>query len=153
MTHYWLLGPQFGRNWKKSVYVVVHPMDYGSRLPGFESLSSKVKKCSKHLRWTADNVQSKCPGQLPAEVVGLSIIMLAPFPPGGSLSSPNTSSSFLLFLLFSIQNVIATTILPFYTVQEESKNNAQLWMWLVMEVNSDAVRNNIALEPGMLGPG
>ena len=36
--------------------------------------------------------------------------------------------------------------------QSQSKNNAQLWMWLVMEVKSDAVKNNIALEPGMLGP-
>ena len=26
----------------------------------------------------------------------------------------------------------------------QSKNNAQLWMWLVMEVKSDAVKNNIA---------
>ena len=28
--------------------------------------------------------------------------------------------------------------------QSQSKNNAQLWMWLVMEVKSDAVKNNIA---------
>ena len=27
---------------------------------------------------------------------------------------------------------------------EQSKNNAQLWMWLVMEVNSNDVKNNIA---------
>ena len=27
---------------------------------------------------------------------------------------------------------------------EPSKNNIQLWMWLVMEVKSDAVKNNIA---------
>ena len=26
----------------------------------------------------------------------------------------------------------------------QSKNNTQLWMWLVMEVKSDAVKNNIA---------
>ena len=26
----------------------------------------------------------------------------------------------------------------------ESKNNAQLWMWLVMEVKFDAIKNNIA---------
>ena len=26
----------------------------------------------------------------------------------------------------------------------QSKNNAQLWMWLVMEVKSDAIKNNIA---------
>ena len=30
-------------------------------------------------------------------------------------------------------------------------NNTQLWMWLVMEVQSDAVKNNITQEPGMLG--
>ena len=27
---------------------------------------------------------------------------------------------------------------------DQSENNAQLWMWLVMEVKSDAVKNNIA---------
>ena len=27
---------------------------------------------------------------------------------------------------------------------EPKQNNAQLWMWLVMEVKSDAVKNNIA---------
>ena len=26
----------------------------------------------------------------------------------------------------------------------QSKNNTQLWMWLVMEVKSNAVKNNIA---------
>ena len=35
---------------------------------------------------------------------------------------------------------------------EPSKNNTQLWMWLVMEVKSNAVKSNIAYEPGMLGP-
>ena len=34
----------------------------------------------------------------------------------------------------------------------QSNNNIQLWMWLVMEVKSDAVKSNIASEPGMLGP-
>ena len=34
----------------------------------------------------------------------------------------------------------------------ESKNNAQLWMGLVIEVRSNAVKSNIAQEPGMLGP-
>ena len=32
------------------------------------------------------------------------------------------------------------------------KNNTQLWMWLVMEAKSGDVKNNIAQEPGMLGP-
>ena len=36
--------------------------------------------------------------------------------------------------------------------RNQSKNNIQLWMWLAMEVKSDSVKNNIALEPGMLGP-
>ena len=36
--------------------------------------------------------------------------------------------------------------------QSQSKNNTQLWMWLVMEVKSSAVKSNIALEPGMLSP-
>ena len=28
--------------------------------------------------------------------------------------------------------------------RSQSKNNAQLWMWLEMEVKSDAIKNNIA---------
>ena len=28
--------------------------------------------------------------------------------------------------------------------QSQSKNNTQLWMWLVMEVKSDAVKSSIA---------
>ena len=35
--------------------------------------------------------------------------------------------------------------------QNQSKNNNQSWMQLVMEVKSDAVKNNIAQEPGTLG--
>ena len=35
---------------------------------------------------------------------------------------------------------------------KQSKNNTQLWMWLVMEVKSDAVNSSIAKETGMLGP-
>ena len=35
---------------------------------------------------------------------------------------------------------------------EPKPNNTQLWMWLVMEVKSDAVKRNTAEEPGMLGP-
>ena len=35
----------------------------------------------------------------------------------------------------------------------QGENSAQLWMCLVMQVKSDAVKKNIALEPGMLGPG
>ena len=34
----------------------------------------------------------------------------------------------------------------------QSKNNSQLWMGLVIEVRSDAVKSNIAQEPGMSGP-
>ena len=34
----------------------------------------------------------------------------------------------------------------------QSENKAQLWMCLAMEVKSDAVKNNIAWEPEMLGP-
>ena len=36
--------------------------------------------------------------------------------------------------------------------QSQNENNAQLWMELVIEVKPDAVKNNIAQEPGMLGP-
>ena len=34
--------------------------------------------------------------------------------------------------------------------QNQSENNAQLWMWLVMEIKSNTVKNNIAQKPGML---
>ena len=34
----------------------------------------------------------------------------------------------------------------------QTKNNAQVWMWLVMDVKLKAVKNNITKEPGMLGP-
>ena len=34
----------------------------------------------------------------------------------------------------------------------QSKNSTQLWMGLVIEARSDAVKSNIAQEPGMLGP-
>ena len=36
--------------------------------------------------------------------------------------------------------------------RSQIKNNTKLWMWLVMEARSDAVKNNTAQEPGMLGP-
>ena len=35
---------------------------------------------------------------------------------------------------------------------DQSRNDAQLWMCLVVKVKSDAVKNNVAWEPGMLGP-
>ena len=34
----------------------------------------------------------------------------------------------------------------------QRKNNTQLWMRLVIEARSNAVKNNIAEEPGMVGP-
>ena len=34
----------------------------------------------------------------------------------------------------------------------QSRNNTQEWMYLVVKVKSDAVKNNVAQEPGMLGP-
>ena len=36
--------------------------------------------------------------------------------------------------------------------EEPKQNNTQLWMQLVIEVKSDAVKSNIAQERGMLGP-
>ena len=33
----------------------------------------------------------------------------------------------------------------------QSRKDTQLWMGLVVKVKSDAVKNNIALKPGMLG--
>ena len=36
--------------------------------------------------------------------------------------------------------------------RESQSNTTQLWMWLVMEVKSNALKSNIALEPGILGP-
>ena len=35
---------------------------------------------------------------------------------------------------------------------EPKQNDTQLWMYLVMKVKPSAVKNNIAQEPGMLGP-
>ena len=35
---------------------------------------------------------------------------------------------------------------------EPKQKQYQLWMWLVTEARSDAVKRNIAWEPGMLGP-
>ena len=37
-------------------------------------------------------------------------------------------------------------------ILSQSNNNTQLWMGLVIEARSDAVKSNIAWEPGMLGP-
>ena len=34
----------------------------------------------------------------------------------------------------------------------QKNNNNQLWMGLVIEARSDALKSNIAQEPGMLGP-
>ena len=34
----------------------------------------------------------------------------------------------------------------------QNRNDDQPWMCLVVKVKSDSVKNNIALEPGMLGP-
>ena len=34
----------------------------------------------------------------------------------------------------------------------QSKNNTHLWTGLVIEARFNAVKSNIALEPGMLGP-
>ena len=36
--------------------------------------------------------------------------------------------------------------------QSQSRNNTQLWVYLVVKVKPNAVKNNIAQEPGMLGP-
>ena len=36
--------------------------------------------------------------------------------------------------------------------QSQSKNNIELWMCMLMEVKSDAIKSNTAEEPGMLGP-
>ena len=34
----------------------------------------------------------------------------------------------------------------------QSKNNTQLWMGMVLEGRFDAIKSNIAEEPGILGP-
>ena len=36
--------------------------------------------------------------------------------------------------------------------QSQSKNNTQLWMGLGIEARFNAVKSNIAYEPGMSGP-
>ena len=35
---------------------------------------------------------------------------------------------------------------------EPTQNNTQLWVCLVVKVKSDALKNDIAQEPGILGP-
>ena len=35
---------------------------------------------------------------------------------------------------------------------DQSRNDTQLWLCVVVKVKSDAVKNNITKEPGMLGP-
>ena len=35
---------------------------------------------------------------------------------------------------------------------EPKQNNTQLWVLLVIEARSDAIKSNIVQEPGMLGP-
>ena len=35
---------------------------------------------------------------------------------------------------------------------DQSKNNAQVWMCLMVEVKSNAIKKNTEQEPGMLGP-
>ena len=49
-----------------------------------------------------------------------------------------------------IKSVTVSIVSP--SVCHEVKTNAQLWMWLVMEVKSDALKSNIAQEPEMFGP-
>ena len=34
----------------------------------------------------------------------------------------------------------------------QNRNNTQLWMCLVVKVKPDIIKNNMALESGMLGP-
>ena len=34
----------------------------------------------------------------------------------------------------------------------QSKNDTQLWMWLVMKIKSATAKNSIVSEPEMLGP-
>ena len=49
----------------------------------------------------------------------------------------------------------ALQLLRALPVQQEAAtrvNSAQLWVCLVVQVKSDAVKSNIAQEPGMLGP-
>ena len=35
---------------------------------------------------------------------------------------------------------------------EPKQNNTQLWVLLVIEARSDAIKSNVVQEPGMLGP-
>ena len=35
--------------------------------------------------------------------------------------------------------------------RNQSKNNTQVWMWLMIEATTDAIKSNIAWEPRMLG--
>ena len=44
------------------------------------------------------------------------------------------------------------TALEVMKTVSQSRNDTQLWMCLVVKVKSNAVKNNTAEEPGMLGP-
>ena len=43
-------------------------------------------------------------------------------------------------------------IAPERMKQGQSRKDANLWMCLVIKIKSNATRNNVAKEPGMLGP-
>ena len=43
-------------------------------------------------------------------------------------------------------------IAPERMKQDQSRKDANLWMCLVIKIKSDATRNNVAEEPGMLDP-
>ena len=47
---------------------------------------------------------------------------------------------------------ISGEITPERMKMEPKQNNTQLWMGLVIEAKSNAIKSNIAQEPGMLGP-
>ena len=52
--------------------------------------------------------------------------------------------------VLELDNDDVSTIIPERMKrQSKSKNNTQLWMRVVMEVKSSAIKNNIAQEPGM----
>ena len=65
------------------------------------------------------------------------------------MSSPGWKGSNLLLEKSSEQFLIAAERMK---QLGQSRNYAWLWMCLVVKVTSDTVKNNIAKEPGMLGP-
>ena len=59
-----------------------------------------------------------------------------------------TRRTFVVKVMFLLFNMLSGLVIAFFPERmkrwSQSKNNTQLWIWLVMEVKSNAVKSNIA---------